>query len=225
MKTIAPPPDDPLLRAAVLAFASDYTLPRACCAGMASAGPTRVCGRPASTTPWFHRPACADEWLLHAEHSPAQGGRGLGRGRMYARDGVLVASVAQEGMVRVKGASRPNPGRVSPRSTRPRSTTRLRASARTVVPARRTRRLTDSAAVSISTRHEGAVPPARQGEIERLVVPVEDEQEAVADDALTAPVGLLDRPPVEEDHDRLRIAIAPVVVGHLVPAVVNHEMS
>ena len=54
---------------------------------------------------WFHREARLDDWLLYAEDSPsAQGGRGLGIGRMYSRDGLLVASVAQEGMVRVKGA-------------------------------------------------------------------------------------------------------------------------
>ena len=51
---------------------------------------------------WFHRPARADEWMLYAEHSPsAQGGRGLGIGRMFTEDGVLVATVAQEGMLRL----------------------------------------------------------------------------------------------------------------------------
>jgi acyl-CoA thioesterase II len=49
-----------------------------------------------------HTGAARDEWLLYAQHSPsAQGGRGLGIGRMFTRDGVLVATVAQEGMLRI----------------------------------------------------------------------------------------------------------------------------
>ena len=51
---------------------------------------------------WWHRFARVDEWLLYVQESPnAIGGRGLSLGRIYTRDGVLVASVAQEGMVRV----------------------------------------------------------------------------------------------------------------------------
>jgi acyl-CoA thioesterase-2 len=51
---------------------------------------------------WWHRPARADEWLLYVMDSPsAHGARALGRGQIYTRDGVLVASVAQEGMIRV----------------------------------------------------------------------------------------------------------------------------
>lgn len=51
---------------------------------------------------WWHRDARADEWLLYVQSSPsAQGGRGLGSARVFAQDGTLVASIAQEGMVRV----------------------------------------------------------------------------------------------------------------------------
>ncbi|WP_419995237.1 acyl-CoA thioesterase II [Streptomyces boninensis] len=51
---------------------------------------------------WFHRPFRADEWLLYDQESPtSQGGRGLGKGRIFSRDGRLVASVIQEGVVRV----------------------------------------------------------------------------------------------------------------------------
>jgi acyl-CoA thioesterase-2 len=51
---------------------------------------------------WWHRDARVDEWLLYTMESPsASGGRGLSLGRIYTRDGSLVASVAQEGMVRV----------------------------------------------------------------------------------------------------------------------------
>jgi acyl-CoA thioesterase-2 len=50
---------------------------------------------------WWHRPARADEWLLYVQRSPsARGGRGLGTASVYARDGALVATIAQEGMVR-----------------------------------------------------------------------------------------------------------------------------
>jgi acyl-CoA thioesterase-2 len=51
---------------------------------------------------WFHRPFRADEWLLYAMDSPsAQGSRGLTRGLIYSRDGRLVASTTQEGLIRV----------------------------------------------------------------------------------------------------------------------------
>jgi acyl-CoA thioesterase-2 len=50
---------------------------------------------------WFHRSFRANEWLLYAQDSPcAFGGRGFARGAIYTRDGVRVASVAQEGLVR-----------------------------------------------------------------------------------------------------------------------------
>ncbi|MGW8395615.1 acyl-CoA thioesterase [Streptomyces lydicus] len=51
---------------------------------------------------WFHRPLRADEWLLYDQESPtAQGGRGLGQGRIFTADGQLAASVIQEGVIRV----------------------------------------------------------------------------------------------------------------------------
>jgi acyl-CoA thioesterase-2 len=53
---------------------------------------------------WFHEPFRADEWLLHVIDSPvARGGRGLVRGRIFSRDGRLVASTAQEGLIRRRG--------------------------------------------------------------------------------------------------------------------------
>ncbi|MCY1378054.1 acyl-CoA thioesterase II [compost metagenome] len=51
---------------------------------------------------WWHRPVRVDEWLLYVQESPsAQGARGLATGKFFNRDGQHVASVAQEGMVRV----------------------------------------------------------------------------------------------------------------------------
>jgi acyl-CoA thioesterase II len=53
---------------------------------------------------WFHRPFCADAWLLYVQDSPsASGGRGFNRGLVFSRDGALVASVAQEGLIRQRG--------------------------------------------------------------------------------------------------------------------------
>ena len=54
---------------------------------------------------WFHRPFRADDWLLYAQDSPnLLGSRGLSRGLIFTRDGALVASVAQEGLVRLRRA-------------------------------------------------------------------------------------------------------------------------
>ena len=98
-------PDDPVLHACIVTYASDMTLLDTT---LLPHGGTfmnaKVQMASLDHAMWFHREARLDDWLLYAEDSPsAQGGRGLGIGRMYSRDGLLVASVAQEGMVRVKG--------------------------------------------------------------------------------------------------------------------------
>ena len=55
---------------------------------------------------WFHRPLRVDDWLLYAVESPsASGARGFARASVFARDGRLVASTAQEGLVRVVKAA------------------------------------------------------------------------------------------------------------------------
>jgi acyl-CoA thioesterase-2 len=60
-------------------------------------------------TIWFHRPFRADEWLLYDQVSPsASGGRGLALGRLFSEDGRLVATVAQEGLIRPRSQSRPS---------------------------------------------------------------------------------------------------------------------
>jgi acyl-CoA thioesterase-2 len=52
---------------------------------------------------WLHRPFRADDWLLYAQDSPnLHGSRGLARGLIFKRDGTLVATVAQEGLVRLR---------------------------------------------------------------------------------------------------------------------------
>lgn len=104
MRAIDRLPDDPLLHAAVLAYSSDYSLlePVLRRHGLVWTDPRlRVASLDHSM--WFHRDARADEWLLYAQQSPsAISGRGLAIGEMYTQDGTLVATTAQEGMVRVK---------------------------------------------------------------------------------------------------------------------------
>ncbi|MDF8265381.1 acyl-CoA thioesterase [Luteipulveratus flavus] len=97
-------PDDPLLHAAVLAYGSDYTLLESVLRRhrLSWADP-RIRAASLDHAMWFHRPPRADDWVLYQQESPsASGGRGLGIGKMFAADGTLVATVAQEGMVRVK---------------------------------------------------------------------------------------------------------------------------
>jgi len=104
VRTTGPLPDDPEIHRCVLAYASDMTL-----LDTALFAHGRVIFDPDLQVAsldhalWFHRPFRADEWLLYAQDSPsASGGRGFNRGSLFTRDGTLVASVAQEGLVRVR---------------------------------------------------------------------------------------------------------------------------
>jgi acyl-CoA thioesterase-2 len=95
--------DDPRVHAALLAFASDYSLLESILRrhGLTWATPGM---RTASLdhAMWFHRPIRMDEWVLYVQESPsASGARGLGLGRLYSRSGVLAAETAQEGMIRL----------------------------------------------------------------------------------------------------------------------------
>ena len=105
----AVPSNDALTHQGLLAYASDYGL-----LGTAFLPHGLVFGMPglqAATLDhaiWFHRGFRADDWLLYATDSPsAAGARGFARGSVFARDGRLVASVAQEGLVRLRGAPDP----------------------------------------------------------------------------------------------------------------------
>jgi acyl-CoA thioesterase-2 len=103
MKAISRLPDSPNLHRAALAYASDYALlePVFRRHGIAWMTPG-LSSASLDHAMWWHRPGRADEWFLYLQESPsAQGGRGLATGRMYSQDGVLMATVAQEGMVRV----------------------------------------------------------------------------------------------------------------------------
>lgn len=102
LRAVAPMPDDPLLHRAVLGYASDYTLLESVL--RRHGAHWTLPGLKAASLDhamWWHREARVDQWLLYAQASPsASGGRGLGIGRIFSRDGQLVASVGQEGMLR-----------------------------------------------------------------------------------------------------------------------------
>lgn len=102
-------PDDPRVHSCVLAYASDMTLlDTSLFAHGTSVFDPRLQVASLDHAMWFHRPFRADEWLLYAEDSPsASGGRGFTRGSLYSRDGRLVASVAQEGLIRVRADRSP----------------------------------------------------------------------------------------------------------------------
>ncbi|MDQ3592675.1 MAG: thioesterase family protein, partial [Actinomycetota bacterium] len=95
-------PDDPVLNTCVLTYASDLTL-----LGSALIPHGLLIGSPGLQAAsldhalWFHQPARAAEWMLYDQVSPvATGARGFAQARIFGEDGTLVASVAQEGLIR-----------------------------------------------------------------------------------------------------------------------------
>lgn len=109
MKATGPLPDDPALHRYLLAYCSDFSF-------MTTAmRPHKVTWLDPSMqvasidhAMWFHRPVRMDEWLLHTIDSPsASGARGLVRGSVFNRAGVLVASTAQEGLIRRRAGRKP----------------------------------------------------------------------------------------------------------------------
>jgi acyl-CoA thioesterase II len=102
MKSRDPLPDDYRLHQCVLAYLSDWSLlDTATLPHGVSFLQNDMQMASLDHAMWFHRPFRADEWLLFVQDSPsANGARGLNRGLIYRRDGVLVASAAQEGLIR-----------------------------------------------------------------------------------------------------------------------------
>jgi acyl-CoA thioesterase-2 len=112
-------PEDPLLHAAVVAYASDMTLYDSILR------PHRIewqecsfMGASLDHCMWFHRRFRADEWLLFDQESPAAaGGRGLARGLLFTERGDLVVSVVQEGLVRIRNTGQdPQPPAEAPQT-------------------------------------------------------------------------------------------------------------
>ncbi len=106
-RTTAPLPDDVLTHQAVLAYASDYRLlPTALQPHGISFRTRELQLASLDHSVWLHRSFRADEWLLYTMDSPlAAGARAFTRGAIYTRNGTLVASVAQEGLVRMRDAA------------------------------------------------------------------------------------------------------------------------
>jgi acyl-CoA thioesterase II len=103
-RAVAALPDDEMLHRRLLAYVSDFflldtaTLPH----GTSLLNPSIVMAS-IDHAMWFHRPLRVDDWLLYAIDSPsASGARGFARAGVFARDGRLVASAAQEGLVRLR---------------------------------------------------------------------------------------------------------------------------
>ncbi len=103
MKAIGRLPDDDNLHRAALAYASDFSILESVLRrhGIAWSTPgLKVASLDHAM--WWHRPGRVDEWMLYLQESPtAIGGRGLATGRIYSQSGTLMATVTQEGMVRV----------------------------------------------------------------------------------------------------------------------------
>lgn len=97
-------PDTPSVHQCVLAYASDMTLlDTALVAHGRNFFDPSIMMASLDHALWFHRPFRADEWLLYAQDSPStSGARGFTRGSVFDRAGKLVASVAQEGLIRPK---------------------------------------------------------------------------------------------------------------------------
>ena len=97
-------PDDPAIHQCVLAYASDLTLLDT---ALVPHGRTlfekEFMAASLDHALWIHRPFRADDWLLYAQDTPNLScSRGFSRGLIFTRDGTLVASVAQEGLVRMR---------------------------------------------------------------------------------------------------------------------------
>jgi acyl-CoA thioesterase-2 len=106
VRTTGPLPDDPAIHRCVLAYASDFTLlDTSLVPHGQSVIQENIQAASLDHALWFHRPFRADEWLLYAQDSPsASGSRGFSRGLVFDRAGRLVASVAQEGLIRERQA-------------------------------------------------------------------------------------------------------------------------
>lgn len=105
-------PDDQALQAAVLAYASDMTLlDTALYPHGRKTFDRDIMVASLDHSMWFHRPIDMNDWVLFAQDTPnSNGGRGFTRGLLYSRDGTLIASCAQEGLIRPRDPDRPNSG-------------------------------------------------------------------------------------------------------------------
>jgi acyl-CoA thioesterase-2 len=96
-------PDDPILHTCVLTYASDMTLLDTSMNPHRGTVPDdKLMMASLDHAMWFHRPFRADDWLLYVQDTPSSSfARGLARGLIYTQSGSLIASVTQEGLIRV----------------------------------------------------------------------------------------------------------------------------
>ncbi|MFC5384904.1 acyl-CoA thioesterase II [Aquamicrobium segne] len=106
IRTTGSVPDDRVLQCAVLAYLSDMTLlDTSTFAHGRAVFDSEIQAASLDHAMWFHRPNRLDDWILYTQDSPStRGGRGFTRGELFARDGTLIASVAQEGLIRLRRA-------------------------------------------------------------------------------------------------------------------------
>jgi acyl-CoA thioesterase-2 len=103
MRAVAELPDDQALHRCLLAYVSDFSFVTTALEphGVSWFGANNLQIASIDHVMWFHQPVRCDEWLLHVMESPAaHGARALVRGQVFTRDGRLVASTAQEGLIR-----------------------------------------------------------------------------------------------------------------------------
>ncbi len=94
-------PDDPVVHTCLLVYLSDMTLLDTAIIPHISPYRDDMMNASLDHLMWFHRPFRADDWMLYATDSPsASGARGFNRGQVFSRSGALIASVAQEGLMR-----------------------------------------------------------------------------------------------------------------------------
>ena len=103
IKALAPLPDDPNIHRAALAYVSDYTMMEPILRRHGrSWGERGMNVASLDHAMWWHRYARADEWILYTQTSPsASSSRGLAIGKMFTRDGTMIATTVQEGMMRL----------------------------------------------------------------------------------------------------------------------------
>jgi acyl-CoA thioesterase-2 len=104
VRTLEPVPDDPILHLCIVAFISDIGVAPNGRAPGSDAWDQPYTGASLDHAVWFHRPVRADHWILFGTRPVSNfGSRGLSEGAMHTRDGVRVASVAQESLLRNSG--------------------------------------------------------------------------------------------------------------------------
>ena len=123
MKAVSELPNDDHLHQCLLAYVSDFQLLGT---SLRPHGISNLFGGDSIQVAsldhalWFHRNCRVDEWLLYASESPnASGSRGFARGQIFKQDGTLVASVVQEGLIRVPDSGRKNRSPADPRLHNP----------------------------------------------------------------------------------------------------------